>query len=105
LILMPLYQKLGDDGFFLAREFKRVWLNLSAVLRRLRVGNYMHVLPGVRHDARNNDVLVINTRIARLLPLQIFHLLGFRKLRWVDNNLVVSRRAYDLAGPGQMVLT
>jgi succinylglutamate desuccinylase len=105
LILMPLYQKLGDDGFFLAREFKRFWLNLSAVLRRLRVGNYMHVLPGVRHDGRNKDVLVINTRIARLLPLQIFHLLGFRKLRWVDNNLVVSRRAYDLSGPGEIMLT
>lgn len=104
LILMPLYQKLGDDGFFLAREFKRIWLNLSAVLRRLRVGNYMHFLPGVRHDGRNKDVLVINTRIARLLPLQIFHLLGFRKLRWVDNNLVVSRRAYDLSGPGEIML-
>ena len=105
LILMPLYQKLGDDGFFLAREVKRFWLKLSAVLRRLRVGNYMHVLPGVRRDGRNQDVLIINTRIARLLPLQIFHLLGFRRLRWVDNNLVVSRRAYDLSGPAEIMLT
>ena len=105
LILMPLYQALGDDGFFLAREVKRFWLNLSALLRRLRVSNLMHVLPGVRRDRRSKDVLVINTRIARLLPLQIFHLLGFRKLRWVDNSLVVSRRAYDLAGPGEIRLT
>lgn len=101
LILMPLYQALGDDGFFLAREVKRFWLNLSALLRRLRVGNSMYLLPGVRHDRGNKDVFVINTRIARLLPLQIFHLLGFRKLRWVANNLVVSRRAYDLTGPGK----
>ena len=99
LILMPLYQALGDDGFFLAREVKRFWLNVSATLRRLRFGNFMHFLPGVRRDRRNTDVLVINTRIARLLPLQVFHLLGFRKLRWVDNSLLVSRRAYDLAGP------
>ena len=105
LILMPLYQRLGDDGFFLAREVKRFWLNLSALLRKLRVGNWIHTLPGVHRDSKNEDVFVINTRIARLLPLQIFHLLGFRKLRWVDNSLVVSRRAYDLAGPDKIVLT
>jgi succinylglutamate desuccinylase len=104
LILMPLYQRLGDDGFFLAREVKRFWLNLSALLRRFRIGNYMRLLPGVRRDSRNKDVLIINTQIARLLPLQIFHLLGFRKLRWVDNYLVVSRRAYDLVGPREMKL-
>ena len=105
LILMPLYQALGDDGFFLARQVKRFWLNLSALLRRFRFSNLMHLLPGVRRDSRNMDVLVINTRIARLLPLQIFHLLGFRKLRWVDNSLVVSRRAYDLSGPSEIRMT
>jgi succinylglutamate desuccinylase len=105
LILMPLYQRLGDDGFFLAREVKRFWLRLSALLRRFRVGNCMRMLPGVRRDSQNKDVLVINTRIARLLPLQIFHLLGFRKLRWVENSLVVSRRAYDLVGPREIRLT
>ena len=104
LILMPLYQALGDDGFFLAREVKRFWLNLSALLRRLRVGNYMYLLPGVRREYKNKDVFVINTHIARLLPLQVFHLLGFRKLRWVDNYLVVSRRAYDLTGPREISL-
>jgi predicted deacylase len=104
LILMPLYQVLGDDGFFLAREVKRFWLNLSALLRRFRIGNVMPLLPGVRADRSNTDVLIINTRIARLLPLQIFHLLGFRKLRWVDNSLIVSRRAYDLAGPHEIRL-
>lgn len=105
LILMPLYQALGDDGFFLAREVKRFWLKLSALLRQFRLGNFMHLLPGVRHDTSNKDVLIINTQIARLLPLQIFHLLGFRRLRWVDNSLVVSRRAYDLAGPLEMRLS
>lgn len=104
LILMPLYQALGDDGFFLAREVKRFWLSLSALLRRLRCGNFMRFLPGVRRDRRNVDVLVINTRIARLLPLQIFHLLGFRRLRWVNNSLVVSKRAYDLVGPREIRL-
>jgi Succinylglutamate desuccinylase / Aspartoacylase family len=99
LILMPLYQALGDDGFFLVRKVKRFWLMLSALLRKLKVGHYMHLLPGVRRDPLNENFLTINTRIARILPLQIFHLLGFRRLRWTDKYLVVSRRSYDLVRP------
>ena len=99
MILMPLYQALGNDGFFLVREVKRFWLTLSAMLRKLKVGHYVHLLPGVRRDSLNENFLIINTRIARVLPLQVFHLLGFRRLRWTDKYLVVSRRAYDLVGP------
>lgn len=103
LILMPLYQALGDDGFFLVREVKRFWLTLSALLRKLKVGHYMHLLPGVCRDPRNENFLIINTRIARILPLQVFHLLGFRRLRWTDKYLVVSRRSYDLVRPTKFV--
>ena len=102
LILLPLYQPLGDDGFFLGREVKRFWLKLSALLRKLKVGHYVHLLPGVRRDPVNEYVLIINTRVARILPLQVFHLLGFRRLRWTDKYLVVSRRAYDLVGPPKL---
>jgi len=104
LILMPLYQKLGDDGFFLGRDVKEFWLKVSALLRKLKVGRYMHLLPGVRRDPVNEYFLIIDTRIARILPLQIFHLLGFRRRRWVGNNLVVSRRAYDVEGPDEFIL-
>jgi hypothetical protein len=104
LILLPLYQTLGDDGFFLGREVKEFWLSLSALLRKLTLGHYIHLLPGVRRDPLNEDFLIINTRIARILPLQIFHLLGFRKRRWIDKYLVVSRRSYDLAGPTKLIL-
>jgi predicted deacylase len=99
LILLPLYQKLGDDGFFLGREVRPFWLKLSALLRRLRVGTCVHLLPGVSRSREDADTFVVNTRVARLLPLQVFHLLGFRKRRWEGNRLVVSRRKYDLAGP------
>jgi hypothetical protein len=100
---MPLYQRLGDDGFFLGRDVKEFWLTLSALLRKLRVGHYIHLLPGVRRDPVNENFLIIDTRIARILPLQIFHLLGFRRRRWVGNNLVVSRRTYDLVGPDKFI--
>jgi succinylglutamate desuccinylase len=99
MIVLPLYQALGEDGFFLGREVKPFWLKLSAILRRLRIPDYIHLLPGVRRDAADEESLIVNTRIARILPLQIFHLLGFRKRRWKKNRLVVSRRKFDLAGP------
>lgn len=99
LLLMPLYQKLGEDGFFLGREVAPFWLKLSWVLRKLRVGSAMHVLPGVRKSPDDPDVFEINTRVARLFPLQIFHLLGFRKRRWRNDKLVVSRRKFDTESP------
>lgn len=104
LILLPLYQALGDDGFFLGREVRQFWLNLSALLRFMKLGHYIHFLPGVRRDPLNENFFIINTRIARILPLQILHLLGFRRRRWIDNYLVVSRRAYDLQGPSHSAL-
>lgn len=99
MVLLPLYQRLGDDGFFLGRKVNRFWLRLSAVLRHLRIGDYVHLLPGVRRQDMEGSSFVVNTRIARILPLQVFHLLGFRKRRWSEHVLVVSRRRYDLERP------
>lgn len=99
MILMPLYQRLGEDGFFIAREVAPFWLWLSAKLRRAGVPNIVHWLPGVRQKPNDPATLRVNTRIARLFPLQLFHLLGFRRLRWVDNYLFVSRRRHDSDGP------
>ncbi len=59
----------------------------------------MRFLPGVRVSMREAETLEINTRIARLFPLQIFHLLGFRKRRWQHDKLVVSRRKFDTKSP------
>jgi succinylglutamate desuccinylase len=101
LILMPLYQKLGEDGFFLGREVAPFWLWLSGVVRHAKLYNLMPLLPGVRRSEGDPDALEINTRVARFFPLQIFHLLGFRRLRWSANSLVVTRRRFDTAGPFQ----
>lgn len=99
LILMPLYQKQGEDGFFIGREVAPFWLWLSGVLRKLKIGDWIHVLPGVWRHPTDRESLIVDTRIARFFPLQIFHLLGFRKRRWQDNKLVVSRRRHDTLSP------
>jgi succinylglutamate desuccinylase len=92
VVMLPLYQGLGDDGFFIGRQFRPVWLRVSTVLRRSRIERVLPLLPGVRRQVGTPSTLVLNTRTARFFPLQILHLLGYRKLRWVDDLLVVARR-------------
>ena len=101
MILMPLYQKLGEDGFFVGREVARFWIWLSGILRRSRFASLMPLLPGVSISAADPETLEIDTRIARFFPLQIFHLLGFRRRRWQGKQLVVSRRKFDTVSPFQ----
>lgn len=99
VVLMPLYQKLGEDGVFIGRRIAPFWLSVSAFLRKLKVQNLMTWLPGVHRDPIDPETLVINTHVARLFPLQIFHLLGYRKRRWAGAKLIVSRRKHDTVSP------
>lgn len=77
-IFLPLYQAQGSDGFFLARPVNRIWLALSAFLRRLGLARVIHLLPGVRRHPELKNTLVVNGRIARFFVRELFHLLGFR---------------------------
>jgi predicted deacylase len=99
LLLMPLYQKLGEDGFFIGREISPFWLALSGLIRRIGVQKFVHWLPGVARDEHDPGTLIVNTSVARLFPLQVFHLLGFRRRRWAGKKLIVSRRRHDTTGP------
>lgn len=105
LMLLPLYQGKGDDGFFVARPVRPLWLWLSAFLRRQRRRGrgWMHWLPGVRRGEDRVE-LIIDTRLARWFPLEIFHLLGYRKRRASGTTLVVTRRAYDFEEPERIRL-
>ena len=63
----------------------------------------MHWLPGVRRGEDHVD-LIVDTHIARLCPLEVFHMLGYRKRRQTTDTLVVTRRAYDFEGPDKIRL-
>lgn len=91
-VLMPLYQGLGEDGFFFTRPVRPFWLMLSEHLRRQRFGRLLPLLPGVRQHPEKPGTLLVDTRVARIYPLQVFHLFGFRRQRWSQNLLEVSRR-------------
>jgi Succinylglutamate desuccinylase / Aspartoacylase family len=95
-LLMPLYQKLGDDGFFVARRVRSFWLALSAALRTLRAGRIAHWLPGVSRLKGDPHALTVNRRVARWYSLPILHLLGLRLRSEEGDRLTVERRAHDL---------
>ncbi len=94
-LLMPLYQELGNDGFFVVREFTPLWLKISALLRQMRLDAIVHWLPGIAKHPNRPDTLVVDRRVARFRSLELLHLLGFRKRRSLGGLLLVSRRRHD----------
>lgn len=96
-VLMPLYQVQGEDGFFLSRDVRRVWLALSALLRTLRLDRLVPFLPGVRRHPERPDHFVVNPSVARFLVRDVFHLFGYRRVNTEAGRLVFSRRFPDFA--------
>lgn len=91
-LFMPLYQKQGDDGFFLVREVSPFWLAVSRHLRRLRLDRALPLLPGVKPHPSRADTFLINPKLARWGVREFFHLLGFRRERDEGTRLAFSRR-------------
>ncbi|MEZ4415550.1 MAG: succinylglutamate desuccinylase/aspartoacylase family protein [Gemmatimonadota bacterium] len=91
-ILMPLYQAQGDDGFFIVREFRFIWLKISEWLRHLHTDRVVHWLPGIHRVAGYDDRLLVNRRVARWYALELLHLLGYRREREQGAALLVQRR-------------
>ena len=91
-LFMPLYQPLGEDGFFLVRAINPFWLQVSTWLRKLRADTLLHWLPGVHYLEGDKNSLLINTKVARWFVIEICHLLGFRKHAQRGEQLLISRR-------------
>ncbi len=99
-IFLPLYQDQGDDGFFIISEIKLFWLKLSAKLRTYNFGNMLKHLPGIETDPEDAQTFKVNSRIARWLVVEIFHLLGFRRVATRGRFHYFTRRKYDTVDPG-----
>ena len=91
-LFLPLYQAQGDDGYFLVRPIRPVWLAVSRILRRLGAPRLLPLLPGVHRSARRADTLIVSRRVARWLVNEIFHLLGYRRVREAERHVVFRRR-------------
>lgn len=76
-IFMPLYQQLGDDGYFIIRKISKFWLGLSKMLRKTKAHQLLRLLPGIKKVS--HYTLRVNPKTAVFLRNQIFHLFGYRK--------------------------
>lgn len=90
-IFLPLYQELGNDGFFIVHDVNPGWLRLSALLRGIYADRLAPFIPGVKRHPERADALILGPEPSRFL-IGILHLLGFRK-RVETNRVLMIRRA------------
>ncbi|MAD98588.1 MAG: hypothetical protein CMB99_14795 [Flavobacteriaceae bacterium] len=91
-IFMPLYQKKGDDGFFIVSRISSFWLLLSKFVRSFKMHALLQIFPGVRASKDVDYALVVNPRTARFLATKIFHLFGYRKKIFREDKWYFIRR-------------
>ncbi len=91
-LFMPLYQKQGREGFFIITKITKFWLQLSVIVRRMKLDNIFRILPGIRRDTTNKHVLIVNPKIAQFLTTEVFHLFGYRKKIKKGNKLYFIKR-------------
>ncbi len=94
-ILLPLYQQLGSDGFFIVRRISRIRLWLATTLRRLRADRWLHLLPGIERVPGQPRTLLVTQRRGQIDVMQILHLLGYRRERRAGGQLALTRRPYS----------
>lgn len=92
ILFMPLYQKQGEEGFFLIRKIPSWALRLSAWLRKWNMQNTLAWLPGVKWEPGYRQRLLVNLRIAKFFSKPFFHLLGYRSKQKNRNQLILSNR-------------
>jgi len=92
IVILPLYQGQGDDGFFWGRAVGSTRMRLGDSARRLGLDRVLPYLPGVRRDRRHPDRLVVDKRVARIYPLDVFHVFGYRRIRESGRTLTVARQ-------------
>jgi predicted deacylase len=92
LVMLPLYQPQGDDGFFWGRAVSAARMRASHALRQLRLDRFLDLLPGVARDKSDPSRFIVDRSIARIYPLGVFHMLGYRKIRNTANELTVERQ-------------
>ena len=77
-LFMPLYQNQGNDGFFIIKKIPAFALWLSAFLRKIKIDNLFTLLPGVKWEHRDKEILLVDLKIAKFVAKPLFHLLGYR---------------------------
>lgn len=91
-LFMPLYQEIGEDGYYLIKPISPVILRWSAILRRFKFDALLALLPGVSWFDKSKGVLLVNTKTAKLLAKELFHVLGYRSRQISENHIKFTNR-------------
>lgn len=95
VVILPLYQGLGSDGFFWGRAVSRIRMKTAEVLRRIRADWMLGLLPGVRRDPQSPKRLILQERTRSDVELDALYLFGYRKLRQHDGKVVLERQTHN----------
>jgi succinylglutamate desuccinylase len=94
MIMLPLYQGQGADGYFWGREVSATRLRLSEALRTMKLDRFLHLLPGVTRDPAKPSKLVVNKVAHEVLHPDMFHLLGYRRVRRDAAHVTIERQEH-----------
>ncbi len=98
MMMLPRYQGLGDDGYFIAKPVSPLALRASATLRHLGLERLVPLLPGVHRHPTQPDQYIADPRVAGTRVVDVFHLFGYRHVRTVGPDLVFTRRSPSVNG-------
>lgn len=91
MVMLPLYQGQGSDGYFWGREVSSTRLRFSEALRQMKVDRLLHLLPGIARDPAQPSKLVVGERAEKLYHRDVFHMLGYRRVRKETGRLTIER--------------
>lgn len=76
-LFLPLYQRQGDDGFFIVRRLAPAWLAVSRLLRVSGADRVAPWLPGVQPHPARSDAVVVARWARNRGVIGLLHLMGF----------------------------
>lgn len=91
-LFMPLYQKTGNDGFFIIRPIPSFFLKLSEFLRKIGADSLLTWLPGIIWQDKNLGILKANLKVTRFMAKSIFHLFGYRNKQIDETHMLLYNR-------------
>jgi predicted deacylase len=90
LVILPLYQGLGNDGFFWGRAVSSARMRTAEILRLLHVDRLLGLLPGVAKDPDHPSRYIV--REAGRYSRDVFQAFGYRRVRTREGRLTVERQ-------------
>ena len=98
-VFMPRYQELGAEGFYVVKRIAAFWIKFSRKFRLFKYHHRLHWLLGVYKIESNPLTFKIDQQVTFLWSLEVFHLLGYIKVRQDGPYLYMARREDEINPP------